>query len=286
MLTLRFASGVPPPDPSLGREVSTWRDDTGAVCARAFAAPGRRWVDWPSFGVYAFAPASRDVRVWASPSASLEDVTAIFERVLQPVILQALGWQTLHASAVLGSRGVLALCGQSGSGKSTIAYALREGGFAQFADDGLVIGQDDTAGVVAHALPFAPRLRPASFERFARGLQIPPGSPAAAGTPASAPLAGILLLQQDSAHRGPAAYARVEPTRAFTSLLTHAHCFDIDDPVATASLVDDYLALAGCVQVFALTYAPDLDRLEEVLRVVRRVADECGAGAPAVSSPA
>jgi len=281
MLTLTFASGDPPPDPTSGREVSVWRDDTGAVCARTYAAQGLRWIDWPAFGVYAFEPGSRDVRVWAAPSVSPNDVTAIFERVLQPVILQALGWQALHASAVLGRRGVLALCGHSGSGKSTLAYALREAGFAQFADDGVVIALESDR-VLACALPFAPRLRPASFERFSSGLRLPPGSPAKGSRPSHAPLAGVVVLHQDAAHSGSPRCRAVDPAQAFTALLTHAHCFDVDSSATTTSLVHDYLAIAERVPAFELTYAPGLDALPEIIGILSDVAETCGAGAPAL----
>ena len=95
MLTLAFAAGeVPAPGP--GRKVKEWLDDDGKSTARAFSSAGLHWIDWPGLGVFAFSAGSHEVRTWPEADARREAVVDTFLRI-QPIILQALGWQALHA---------------------------------------------------------------------------------------------------------------------------------------------------------------------------------------------
>jgi hypothetical protein len=73
---------------------------------------------------------------------------ALVEKVLPKVALMR-GYEGLHAAAVDSPVGVVALVGQSGAGKSTIAEELARRGWAPFADDVLLLGAR-SGGVVAH----------------------------------------------------------------------------------------------------------------------------------------
>ena len=78
------------------------------------------------------------MRVWPVRGMTLEWARAEFDRMLRPIVLQALGWQALHAGAALTSEGALLFCGRSGAGKSTTAYALGKMGWTQLADNQVV----------------------------------------------------------------------------------------------------------------------------------------------------
>jgi hypothetical protein len=69
-------------------------------------------------------------------------------RVLPDVAI-TLGYEALHASAVLAPHGVLAICAPSGMGKTTMALALARRGWPPFTDDVLMIGSAD-GGVRAY----------------------------------------------------------------------------------------------------------------------------------------
>ena len=265
MLDLVFEPQPPPREPE--REVCVWRDEQGTVFARAFARGTRRWIDWPGLGVFAFGAGSATVHVW--PAADRAIVANAFARVVQPIILQALGRQALHASGVLGAGGVLAFCGVGRSGKSTLAFALAEAGFRQIADDALVI-ERDAGAVTTRFLPFVPGLREPSRRHF--------GNRAASASRASidpltadgrtAPLRGILVLRQDEAVVVPEAPIRMPAVQAFAALVTHARCFDETDAAHTRQLVEDYLAIAEDVPVFALRYPPHFGRLNDLIAFV------------------
>ena len=107
-----------------------------------------------------------------TPDARHEEISDTFDRLLQPVILQALGKQALHAAASVGPTGTIAFCGNAGSGKSTLGFAMRQAGYRQLADDALVL-QLEQDRVSVCPLPFAPRLRPASRLHFGYADQNP-----------------------------------------------------------------------------------------------------------------
>jgi hypothetical protein len=85
-------------------------------------------------------------------------------------------------------------------------------------------------------------------------------------------MAAIYLLEQRTGG-APVSISRVAPAQAFSALLPHAHCFDLSDVEATRVFTDDYLTLASEVPVFKVRYAPDLDRLPELLHTIVSAAD-------------
>ena len=242
MLSLIISAGVAT---KAARQVSEWRDECGKVFARAFSSDDHYRIDWPGLGAFAFRPGSRDVLVWPEPHARHEEISDTFDRSLQPVILQALGKQALHAAAVAGPSGTIAVCGNKGSGKSTLGFAMRQAGYRQLADDAVVL-QLEQDRVSVYPLPFAPRLRPASRLHFGYSEQIP--APPVDLRPADLALS------------------------AFSALLAHAHCYDVQDPTHTRHLVESYLAVVSLVPVFALQYRPDLQRLPQLIEIIQDAA--------------
>jgi hypothetical protein len=267
MLTLGFAIGAAP---RTGRKVSEWLDDCGRVIATAFSRENLHWLEWPGVGVFAFSAGFPEVRVWPEPDVPHETIVDTFSRMLRPIILQALGeGQVLHAAATVAPTGLLAFCGKSGSGKSTLAFAMQEVGCRQFADDALLFRLDRDR-VTACALPFMPRLRPSSRAHFPGASCALPSYPES--HPADVPLGAIFLLQQNAGLNS-ARISLMPQGHAFSELLPLAHCFDMEDPIHTRQLVDDYLELAARVPTFRLEYRPDLQDLPQLTRnIMERVA--------------
>jgi hypothetical protein len=258
-LTLIFAHGEPPP--ASGQEVIRWFDDNGEVWARGFSAQHVRWIDWRGLGAFAFAANATEVRVWPERHASREAIVEGFFRLIEPIVLQAQGWQALHAGAAAGPGGVVAFCGRSRSGKSTLSFAMQQLGWRQFADDAL-LWRLDPDGAMACPLSFTPRLRPGSRAHFANmnGQMTAPRP----SVPAETPVAAVFLLRQDDTLSRPRV-SSVPQARAFSELLPHAHCFDPEDPTHIRRLVESYLQLVARVPVFRLEYRPDLRLLGQVI---------------------
>ena len=265
MLSLIVSEGSPPEG---CRQVNEWRDEYGRVFARAFSSQDHYRIDWPGLGAFGFRPGTRDVLVWPEPDARHEEISDTFDRSLQPIVLQALGKQALHAAAAVGPTGAIAICGNSGSGKSTLGFALGQAGCRQLADDALVL-QLEQDRVNVCPLPFAPRLRPASQRYFGYSDQIT--AAASDFRPADLVLSAVFLLQRDDHSQRP--HLQLLPqAEAFPALLAHAHCYDAQDPAHTRRLVESYLAIVSLVPVFALQYRPDLQQLPRLIEMIQDAA--------------
>jgi hypothetical protein len=270
LLSLTISAGVAP---ATGRQTEEWRDECGKVFARAFSSDDHYRIDSPGLGAFAFRPGSSDVLVWPEPDAAHEEISDTFDRLLQPVILQALGKQALHAAAAVGPSGTIAFCGNSGSGKSTLGFAMQQADYRQLADDALVL-QLEQDRVSVFPLPFAPRLRPASRLHFGYSDQIP--SLPVRFQPADLVLSSIFLLWQDDQIQCPRLTA-LPQAQAFSALLAHAYCYDAQDPSHTKRLVDSYLAIVSLVPVFALQYRLDLQQLPQLTEIIKNAAGSCSA---------
>jgi hypothetical protein len=208
------------------------------------------------------------------PAADPAVIRETFSRMLEPVMLQAQGWQALHASAIVGAGGVLVLAGPSHSGKSTLAYALGRRAFLPFADDVVLLSLAG-ARVLAHRRPFAHRLRAPSRRHFqtASGTIASPAE--ADRRPETAPVLGVVVLTQRPTP-SPITLERCDGPRAFRELLAHAHCFDVEHAPSTATLSADYLTIASLVTVSALTYSSGLGDLPQVLETLETIAESVG----------
>ena len=237
---------------------------SGSVCARAYVGPDWHWIVWPGVGTYRFQLDGRVVEALPDPGARLADVEDMYARYVLPIVMQAVGAEAIHASAVSSSEGVLAFCGERGAGKSTVAYALRRRGYTHRADDVLALEVSGHA-VNVLTLPFEPRLRPASAEFFGTDTgrrpvrALPPDA-----TPEREPLAALFVLdgREGSA---PPEISRLAGTGAILSALQHAHCFNPEDAVNRRRHFENYLEIAARIPVISVRYCYGLDRLEELL---------------------
>ena len=262
-----------------GRRVQIWRDLTETECAYGYSGPDWWAMEWPRLGTFRFGPAfGETVEVIPEPGVAVERIEDLYRRSVLPLVLQAFGRETLHASAVTGSRGVLAFVGRRGAGKSTVAYALRRRGFEQHADDTLVLTIASNA-VTTLPLPFSPRLRPASADFFEKAAQR--HSLSTCGPATAEPLAAVFILRP-AEQAGPLAISALAPTEAFQAALAHAHCFDTEDPASRRRLLQNYLEIAARVPMFDVTYQPGLERLDALLDAVLTSAGEMTAMSVAV----
>ncbi len=272
MLELAFGEPDSGPSSAAVEPVNSWSDDNGVVFARAFDHQ-QRWIDWAGLGRFVFSDSPPRVTLHAASTINRAFATDVFRRLVQPIILQALGREVLHASAVAGPDGAIVLCGVSGSGKSTLAWALAtRPGFEQVADDAVVLMdiEPDGDGPRVLPLPHRPRLRAASQAVF-------PTAAARMGetTTATAPLPPlrlvVLLTQDESVAAGPLV-RQLSAVEAFPALVTHAYCFNDGDPDGTRRMVEHYLALAAVVPVVSVTYRPDFSSLPQLLDAIDDVA--------------
>jgi hypothetical protein len=213
----------------------------------------------PGVGSYCFRSGTEEVSAHPEPGVDRETVEDAFRRAVLPLAIQMLGREVLHASAVLGPRGVVALCAVSETGKSTLAYGLSRRGFRLWADDAVAF-ELAADGVSALPLPFALRLRPASVAFFgtaAHELEEP-------DRPED--LAAILVLERAELLPERAVLVeRFADGLAFPAVLAHAYCFSLDDDERKRRMMGAYMELVGRVPVYRVRFRPGLDRLGRVV---------------------
>jgi hypothetical protein len=167
---------APAPSPGFGHTGSAFAavyDGPGLVAGgiqriRSFVAgDGTRKVEFEDGETFLIAAAGdRVARVGSTTTDEVAPQT--LERALGPPMALALAAGSiflLHASALVGRRGVVAICGDSGAGKSTLAAAamtMPELGLARVADDQLPVVLE----MSPRALPHFPQLKLAPGEWY------------------------------------------------------------------------------------------------------------------------
>lgn len=259
MLTLAVAR-LPRADRTSWSEV--WRDRQGAVCAYGGNDDDGSgfWLRVPGIGVFVIPSVGEVVLGEPETCGSGELLEDAFRRTVLPLALQARGLEVLHASAVYDSRGVVGLCGISGTGKSTLAANLTSFGCEPFADDALAFStRDDDQAVEAISVPFVLSVDDATSVLLPR-VSLPP----------HAPLRAICVLERGA---GKTVVHRIGASEAFTEVLRHAYAFTLADFTRTALLVNGYFDLVERVPVLRVRFAPDPARIQELAATVHEAVE-------------
>jgi len=266
--------GVPSEISSTGAApAQEWRDPHGAVLACCYSHDGQHRIDLPGLASFFFRRDAEVVQAVPYPPARPTIIADTYRHSVLPVVLQALGSEVLHASAVLTRRGVVAFGAVSGAGKSTVAFGLGRRGYAIWADDALAM-ETTAAPPRCFPLPFEIRLRPAAVSFFDNGStavsiagrdgQRQPGQRPA--------LAAICILGRATGLGDGVSVERLPPSAAFSAVLPHAYCFSLHDPDRKQQMMQHYLDLISSVPVFQIRFEAHLDRLPALLDVIELLA--------------
>lgn len=256
-------------------DVQVWRDADGSVCAYGYTSGTERWMHLPGVASFRFPSSGSEVRAIPEPFVRPELIWDTYYRIALPMALQVQGLEVLHASAVRGPHGVVALCATKETGKSTLAYAFGQRGYSIWADDAVPF-RTTSEPVQALTLPFSLRLRPASAAFFGRD-QVRTDSWAERHSQESLqvdpePLAAVcVLIRADDLRSGEAVEIKcLEGAEAFTSVLAHAHAFSLQDYHRNQQMVRNYLDLVSRVPVFAVKFATGLHHLSAILDAIEQ----------------
>lgn len=258
-----------PPDP-LAPGVEACHDARGDLLAYCRALNGTLRVDMPDLASFSYEGGAANVRAIAHRALSPGFILDTYHHCVLPLILPALGTEVLHASAVAGSAGVAALCGASGTGKSTIAVALARRGYAIWADDAVAVDMAEPEPT-AIPLPFTVRLR-ADSARFL-------GASGERGTSAAvdlvdaqpAPVAALCMLRRNPDATATVAIRRLEAAAACRAALAHAYCFSVKDVAQKRRTIWNYLTMTGRVPAYEIRFRPGLEHLPAVLDAIEAI---------------
>jgi hypothetical protein len=237
------------------------RGPDGLVGALGTESSGIFRIYFPGLARFDFHPPRLSLDALATGSAQRRLVEELFVTTVQPLVLHLLGFEALHASAVGTVDGIVAFCGMSGTGKSTIAYGLTRRGLSPWADDVVVIdpdgGSDD---VECLRLPHPARIPSATREFFGAvgDERLDDGEAGQRIT-----LRGIVVLERRRA--GHHEIRWLQPVDALSAALPHAFRFTVTDRERTERTMVRYLDLVSKVPVFRAAFVPSFDLLPEFL---------------------
>ena len=118
------------------------RNADGSIWAYSYANGSEQWMHLPGIGSFSFGSRREEVLMVPEPRDAADrmgrQIEDTYQRAVLPMALQAHGEEVVHASACMTEGGVVAFCGRSQTGKSTVAYGLHRRGYRVWADDTLV----------------------------------------------------------------------------------------------------------------------------------------------------
>jgi hypothetical protein len=244
-----------------------WRDNDGRICALGSIQLGKVWVYVENLGYYAYQPDDECVEAFPLEGANPLYIWDSYYRIVLPLLLQATSYELLHASAVDSAGGVVAFCAVSETGKSTLAFALAERGYTQWADDA-VLFEVTAAEVLARALPYSVRLRPSSAAFFGEpdrdSRLIPTTNLPLELSPR--PFRALFVLERlPETSDKTVSITKLESAQAFRQVLPHAYCFSLADQMRKKRMMEQYLALAAKLPIYSLRFKTGLNHLDEIL---------------------
>jgi hypothetical protein len=253
-------------------------DRDGAPSAYGWRSAGEIGLEVPD--VATFHLRAGGISLTAIPEASVdsEAVLDAYYGDALPLVVQAVhGLEVLHGSAVLvpSQGGVVAFCGMTESGKSTVSYGLAARGYSQWADDAVAFRVDGPQSVTAVGLPFTIKLRESSsaYFRVSGAHADPPAGAVQEFEWTSARLAAVFLLEPiDQTPPGEAAIhvERLPPGDGLHSVLPNAYRFHPHSTERGRQTLGSYLELVASVPIFHTRFLRGVDRLPELLDEIER----------------
>jgi len=263
----------------LNPQFEVWRDLEGGVYAYAESSGDEYRMHLPGLASFSFSSRGDEISAEINSTTAEELVLDAYRRRVLPMALQVSGREVLHSSAVRSRAGVLALCADSGTGKSTIAFGLNSRGYPLWADD-LVAFEISEEGSQAISLPFNLRLRPSAAALFglsANGLSTVVTDDGVTSGAETAPLAGICVLRREDTSTARLVVRSLSPAEAFSAVLSHAWSFALQNRERKRLMISHYLELASRIPVFDISFPSGLENLGATLDAIEQLV---GANAP------
>jgi hypothetical protein len=274
-LLIRQERATLPPGPSRYPGFQPWLDPDGQEIGFSLETGSQLWMRLHKVGCFVQEAGRWEVEAFPDPGVGSDRLHEIFFHNVAPLVLQRHAWDCLHASAVLTPGGVVAFCGPSGRGKSTLARAWCERGAVPYGDDAVpFLARRGT--VMAARIPQRLRLRGPAASRFREGGQAngKGHDPELASDMESTlrPLRCVYWLEPMSAlaQHPTAAITPIPVIESFRLLLGEAHCVSLRDPACNRKMMHNYLSLVRLSRTFRLSFAAGLDLLPSLLDRLER----------------
>lgn len=246
-----------------------WRDVCEDVRATGWIYTRGWGVDLLGVATYRAARGSARIVAEPIPGATEAAVLDGFARQALPLLLQMQGLECLHASAILTDAGVVAMCGVSGTGKSTVAAGLARRGYRMWADDAVVVRTEPGSAPLSVPLPFSSRLDATACQLVRSLPWREPLMPAGDGC--ARPLIGIAVFERVPA--GAPDLEALHPVPAFRAVIDHS-LSPLTDLGQNRLLCETHLDLVAKVPVYRIRFSPSARRFGALVTLLVAAIEE------------
>jgi len=240
---------------------------------------GRAYVRWKEVGQFVVSTDGREI-VWSrDPHASAESFQVYLLGQALSFALVQLGMEPLHGTAIVVDGGAIALLGDTGYGKSTLAASFLANGASLLTDD-LLLLERTSRGVRAHPGPQRLKLFPdVAKDLFASAADSAPMNsvtgkrvfalPAGHQHSGAAPLRAIYVLAPPiESNANEIRFEALSAREAFVALLANTFNCVITEPDRLRRQVDAATSWIDAVPIRRVIYPRSLQRLVEVREAI------------------
>jgi len=257
------------------KNIETWSDINGKICAYGERI-GKEFIFYiPKIGYYSFYQKSDVVTYFDSFHCNKTVVKDVFFRTIIPMYLNVNGMQTLHASGILTKNGVIALSGQSGVGKSTLAYELYKKGYRLWADDAVTI-RIHKSRITSFQLPFTLRIK--DKHRRIMNLNFTDGSNYHSFNKLKKYKVNeqinciIELVRINTTNSKKFSIVKLNPGNALKSLIKHSYCFTLKDSDIKKKMIDSYLKVTKATAIYRLNFMDGKSLIPDIVNKIEQLA--------------
>jgi hypothetical protein len=241
--------------------------------AYALLADGSSYAWWRGVGEFLVSP--NGLEILCSPSHGVEDESFqvyLLGQAFSFALVKA-GFEPFHATAVERDGNALALVGESGQGKSTLAASFLADGARLLTDDLMLVSPGDPLRVYsgpsrikllsdAADLILGPGTTRVPMNREMEKYVIPVSSEDTCHEPAR--LRGLYILEHGEASRADIRIEPLAPREAFMALVAHTFNRYLSEPARLRRQLVEVSRIVQGVPVKRIVYTPVFERLEEV----------------------
>lgn len=248
--------------------------------ASADLEDGSIYVRWEGLGEFIAARDGLSIRCRQMPGAHEESFQVyLLGQALSYALVKA-GFEPIHATVLVQDGHAVALLGDSGYGKSTLAASMLAVGARLLTDD-LLMARPAGEGYVAYPGPARIKLLPDTAARFlpeaAEGVPMNPltnkmilSLDADRVESRPTPLAGVYVLPSplDADRRHRIGFQTLSPREAFVALVTNTFNRRLTDTGRMGRQHAQTAALSRAVPVAAITYPRGIEHVEELAEAI------------------
>ena len=287
-ITVRIATDLPSPTTGPERR-HEWRQPDGAVSLRLSKSESAYHLVVPGAAGFTISADGTELIGCVPTGQSTDSLRHHLLNQVLPRVLAHRGRLVLHASAVLGPSGAIAILGPPGAGKSTLAAAFLARGCELVADDALVLERRGSQ-LIAVPDPRGVRLRPAAAKRlFSRDLiadaQTDPAGklritsgPVSTRGPEPIHVVDAVLLEPARTGSG-IDVEPLPPAAALMAFLEHSFQLDIWDRQRWSRRLRDFRALTEAVPLSRVRFRQHYDDLTALRERILGHANRASRGA-------